>query len=59
MFSSFKYAINQAKVDSLVGDKLLDETEKFFKHTQEVKSYINKPKSSLKRSNRRLESHIY
>ena len=59
MTSSFRQAIKQTKVDSILGDKLLQDTERFFLHNKTLRKTLNKPKSSVKQSNTRTESHIY
>lgn len=59
MFSSFRHSIIQAKVGVLMGEKLLDDTEIFFKNTRALKKMINQYNPSTKTSNKKVKSHIY
>jgi len=59
MISTFRQVVKQTKMDALRADMLLEDTERFFKNNRKLKTMINKPKTSLKQSNRKRETHIY
>jgi hypothetical protein len=63
MISTFRHSVEQTKIDALIGEKLLADTEKFFKNNEELrtmlKEYTPSLKQSIKRSNKRRETYIY
>jgi len=50
LFSTFKQSIMQAKVDSLLGERLLDDTEKFFANNKKMRAMINNYNPSLNKN---------
>lgn len=63
MMSSLRYSIEQTKIDALVGEKLLQDTEQFFRNNKALRNMINEYTPSVKRvrktSAKRAASHIY
>ncbi len=61
MISSFNYAAEQIKADAFVGEKLFEDTEKFFSNNKLLRtilrenSAVNKPKAPAKK----IRSTIY
>ena len=50
LFSTFKQSIMKAKVDSLLGERLLDDTEKFFANNKKMRAMINNYNPSLNKN---------
>ncbi len=64
MIPSFRRSIEKTKIDSIMAEKLLEDTEKFFENTEALRSklykYISPSMPSInKKSNTRVKSHIY
>lgn len=55
MSYAFKLAIQQTKIDASIGEKLLRDTEKFFKMNQEMSNILNRSKPFLKQSNQKIK----
>lgn len=56
MLSTFNISIKQAKVDAIIGDKLLEDTEKFFKNNRALRKMINEYNPSLEQSTKNPSS---